>query len=74
MWFLVIDVGGYGRNRDGGTLANSAFGQALKDLIPAAEGLGPLPHVFVGDEAFPLRRNLFAYFSREQHHQVEKDV
>ena len=69
--FRVIDVGSYGRSSDGGTLANSAFGQALKsgtlDLpedcpIPAAEGLGPMPHVFVGDEAFPLQKNLMRPF------------
>ncbi len=28
--FRVIDVGGYGQTSDGGTLANSAFGQALR--------------------------------------------
>ena len=69
--FRVIDVGGYGRNSDGGTLGNSAFGEALKDgtldlpensIIPGAEPRGPLPHVFVGDEAFPLRSNLLRPF------------
>ncbi|XP_046899997.1 uncharacterized protein LOC124483548 [Hypomesus transpacificus] len=52
--FRVIDVGGYGRNSDGGTLGNSAFGLALKNgtldlpensIIPGAEPRGPLPHV-----------------------------
>jgi len=65
--FRVIDVGGYGRSSDGGTLANSAFGQALQsgtldlpsDLpLPGADQRGTQPHVFVADEAFPLRRNL----------------
>ncbi|XP_046903215.1 uncharacterized protein LOC124485569 [Hypomesus transpacificus] len=65
--FRVINVGGYSRNSDGGTLDNSAFGLALKDgildlpencIIPGAEPRGPLPHVFVGDEAFPLWSNL----------------
>ncbi|XP_046893573.1 uncharacterized protein LOC124479089 isoform X3 [Hypomesus transpacificus] len=58
-------------NSDGGTLGNSAFGEALKDgtldllensIIPGAEPRGPLPHVFVGDEAFPLRSNLMRPF------------
>ncbi|XP_031165435.1 protein ALP1-like [Sander lucioperca] len=65
--FRVVDVGAFGRSSDGGTLAASAFGAALRGdklglpedaLIPGAEYLGPMPHVFVGDEAFPLRRNL----------------
>lgn len=69
--FRMVDVGGYGRNSDGGTLSNSAFGEALRDgkldlpedqLIPGAEGRGEMPHVFVGDEAFPLRRNLLRPF------------
>ncbi|XP_059923546.1 uncharacterized protein LOC132469572 [Gadus macrocephalus] len=65
--FRIIDVGGYGRTSDGGILANSVFGQALRagDLklpadrvLSAAAQRGPLPHVFVADEAFPLRTNL----------------
>ncbi|CAL8388771.1 unnamed protein product [Boreogadus saida] len=51
--FCIIDVGGYGRTSDGGILANSVFGQALRagDLkLPADRVLsaerGPLPHVF----------------------------
>ncbi|KAG7473964.1 hypothetical protein MATL_G00101450 [Megalops atlanticus] len=69
--FRVIDVGGYRRTSDGGILANSTFGQALRstalDLppdmpLPEAEHRGPLPHVFVADEAFPLRRNLMRPF------------
>lgn len=62
--FRVVDVGAFGRNSDGGTLAASAFGQALREEklhlpadapLPDADHLGPMPHVFVGDEAFPLR-------------------
>ncbi|XP_074537109.1 uncharacterized protein LOC141798997 [Halichoeres trimaculatus] len=69
--FRVIDVGGYGRTSDGGILANSAFGRALRNgtlqlpadrLLPGAEHRGPQPHVFVGDEAFPLRKNLMRPF------------
>ncbi|XP_061584677.1 uncharacterized protein zgc:194221 [Cololabis saira] len=69
--FRIIDVGGYGRTSEGGTLANSTFGQALINgtlqipedaLLPGAEHLGPQPHVFVADEAFPLRRDLMRPF------------
>ncbi|KAL7387696.1 hypothetical protein ABVT39_027602 [Epinephelus coioides] len=66
-----MDVGGYGRTSDGGILANSAFGQALRSgtldlpadhLLPGADHRGPQPHVFVADEAFPLRRHLMRPF------------
>ncbi|XP_059367678.1 uncharacterized protein zgc:194221 isoform X3 [Carassius carassius] len=69
--FRVIDVGGYGRASDGGILANSAFGQALRtgtlhlppdQPLPGADERGPHPHVLVADEAFPLRRNLMGPF------------
>ena len=69
--FRMVDVGGYGRNSDGGTLFNSPFGEALRDgtldlpedrVITGAEHRGPLPHVFVGDEAFPLRLNMMRPF------------
>ncbi|XP_049457690.1 uncharacterized protein LOC125904380 [Epinephelus fuscoguttatus] len=55
--FRVIDVGGYGRSSDGGILANSAFGQALRsgtlhlpaDLpLPGAEDRGPQPRFCCG--------------------------
>lgn len=69
--FRVIDVGGYGRTRDGGSLANSAFGQVLQAGTlqlpvylphPGADHRGPQPHVFVADEAFPHRKNLMRPF------------
>ncbi|XP_071316449.1 uncharacterized protein [Trachinotus anak] len=55
--FRVVDVGGYGRSSDGGILANSAFGQALRsgtlhlpsDLpLPGAEDRGPQPRFCCG--------------------------
>ncbi|KAI2646849.1 Protein ALP1-like [Labeo rohita] len=69
--FRIIDVGGYGRNSDSGTLANSAFGEALRNgtldlphdcALPGSQHCTPLPHVFVGDEAFPLQRHLLRPF------------
>ena len=69
--FRMVDVGGYGRNSDGGTLSNSPFGQALRDgtldlpddrAIPGAENRGPMPFVFVADEAYPLRCDLMRPF------------
>ncbi len=70
----VIDVGGYGRTSDGGILANSAFGWALRSgtlhlpadrPLPGADHRGPQPHVFVADQAFPRRRNLMRPFPRQ---------
>ena len=69
--FRVVDVGGYGKSNDAATLYHSAFGEALRDgnldlppdaPIPGAERRGPLPHVFIADEAFPLRRDLMRPF------------
>ena len=69
--FRVVDVGSYGRTSDGGVLANSIFGQALRAgtlgiredvLLPGADHLGPQPFVFVADEAYPLRRDLMQPF------------
>ncbi|XP_055789590.1 uncharacterized protein LOC129862197 [Salvelinus fontinalis] len=73
--FRVVDVGAYGKGSDGGTLRDSAFGQALQDgtldipppaSLPGAEDLGPVPHIFVGDEAFPLRPNLMRPYAGRQ--------
>ncbi|KAJ4925930.1 hypothetical protein JOQ06_008115 [Pogonophryne albipinna] len=73
--FRVVDVGGFGRSSDSGSLRNSAFGESLRDgslqlppdtVIPGAERLGLLPHVFVGDEAFPLLDNLLRPFPGRQ--------
>ncbi|XP_071188984.1 protein FAM76B-like isoform X4 [Salvelinus alpinus] len=71
----VSDVGAYGKGSDGGTLRDTAFGQALQDgtleipppaSLPGAEDLGPVPHVFVGNEAFPLRPNLMRPYAGHQ--------
>ncbi|KAM4541691.1 putative nuclease HARBI1 [Odontesthes bonariensis] len=73
--FRVVDVGSYGRTSDGGVLANSKFGKKLQKrqldlprdaLLPGAEHLGPQLQAFVGDETFPLRRNLLRPFPGHQ--------
>ncbi|KAL1250685.1 hypothetical protein QQF64_018481 [Cirrhinus molitorella] len=69
--FRIKDVGSFGKTSDGGTLANSPFGDAVRcgtlglpedTLLPGAEDLGHQPHVFVADEAFPLRRDMMRPF------------
>ena len=69
--FIAIDVGAYGRNSDGGILANSNLGKAIASesmhfptdaCLPGADQLGPLPYVMIGDEAFPLQKHLLRPF------------
>lgn len=61
--FIAVDVGDYGRHSDGGVLKHSSFGRALlSDQLPIPkddiiEG-ETLPYVFLGDEAYPLKRYL----------------
>ena len=69
--FIVVDIGNYGRNSDGGIFAKSTFGQALlqaqvplpspSPLLNAPE-LGNVPYFLVGDEAFPLKSCLMRPF------------
>ena len=79
--FRVVDVGGYGRTSDSGSLRNSVFGEGLRDgtldlppdrAISGAEQRGPLPHVFVGDEAFPLMTHLLRPFPGRNHTIVKR--
>ncbi|XP_026330586.1 uncharacterized protein LOC113238079 [Hyposmocoma kahamanoa] len=63
--FVIVDVGAYGRNSDGGILQSSKFGTKLRNgslCIPPVKTLPhtiqKLPHVFVADEAFPLTENI----------------
>lgn len=69
--FIAIDVGSYGRNSDGGIFANCNLGRALSkntlhlphdEVLPMVESLGPIPYVMVGDEAFPLQRQIMRPF------------
>lgn len=61
--FLYVDVGTNGRVSDGGVWANSSLCSRLQegtvglpedDQLPGSHRT--LPYVFVGDEAFPLKR------------------
>lgn len=63
--FVVVDVGAYGRNSDGGILSNSKLGQKIcSDTINIPQNKclpntnQDMPHVFVADEAFPLSKNI----------------
>lgn len=70
--FIAVDVGAFGRNSDGGVLAESKLGTSLANNtadIPADTPLQndgePMPHVIIGDQAFPLKRYLMRPYSKE---------
>ena len=62
-----MDTGDAGRHSDGGFLfSNSNFGRAFDNgtlgiprpkILPKTQ-TSPLPYVFIGDEAFPLKINM----------------
>ena len=56
--FTVVDIGSYGRSRDGGIFAHSKLWKYLETHlgIPGISCLAP--HVIVGDEAFSLKTYL----------------
>jgi hypothetical protein len=65
--FSVIDVGAFGSNSDGGIFQSSTLGKKMANgtlhipndrALPGAAQLGPMPHVIVGDEAFPLNTHI----------------
>ena len=65
--FVVVDIGDFGSNSDGGIFRRSAFGQGLLSgclNLPPDEQLSNsvtgdvVPYVFLADEAFPLGKNL----------------
>ena len=67
--FIAVDVGAIGSNSDAGIFRKCAIGKRiLTDRIcspndkPLPTTATPVPHVFVGDEAFPLRYNLLRPF------------
>jgi hypothetical protein len=70
--FLNIDVGGYGKQSDGGTCRSSALFLHLSDgrlNIPNESNLSfsdiTVPHVILGDEAYPLLSNLLKPYGRQ---------
>lgn len=69
--FLVVEVGGKGRQADGGTFASSALCDCLENKtfnMPPDCNLPnsnvKAPHVLVGDEAYPLKMYLMRPYAR----------
>nr|CAH7754469.1 unnamed protein product [Callosobruchus chinensis] len=68
--FISIDVGGYGKQSDGATFQASKLSKLLEKNklgIPKEKKLPnfnhKLPHVFIADEAYPLKENLMKPYS-----------
>lgn len=79
--FTLVDIGAQGRQSDGGIFRTSVIGTKLEQNllnIPApttiSEGRPPVPHVFVGDEAFPLLEYLMRPYSSRNGLNMEKNV
>ena len=80
--FLLLDIGDYGKQSDGGTFSNSTFGKALKNdslFLPEPDVISgqsaKLPYFFVGDSAFPLINSMLkpypgTYLPENKHFQL----
>jgi len=70
--FTWVDIGQYGSISDGGVWANSEFARDLDAGLvelpppkPLPQRDLPFPHVFVADEAFPLKTYMMRPFPRK---------
>lgn len=70
--FTMVDVGSTGSENDASILSSAFGGKIVNDEIclPIAKNLPntdiSLPHIFVGDGIFPLRKNLMKPFAGRQ--------
>ena len=71
--FVMVDIGAYGSSNDSGVLNNTALLKCLKkkklgipqsNLLPNDTKETHVPHVLLGDEAFPLRCDMIQPFAR----------
>ena len=71
--FIFVDIGEYGSNCDSNVFQFSKFGDKFihdklgipgNKRLPNFNSEGPMPHVLVADEAFPLLHNLMRPFPR----------
>ncbi|XP_063216866.1 uncharacterized protein LOC134527843 [Bacillus rossius redtenbacheri] len=67
--FIAVDVGGYGKESDGGIFSHSILSEKLEkgglgsQLFVALPGTNiKVPHVILGDEAYPLKTYLMRPF------------
>nr|CAI5847706.1 unnamed protein product [Callosobruchus analis] len=67
--FIMFDVGTNGRVSDGGVINNTCFYKALVEgqlKIPAVNEHNNLPYVFIGDEAFALRKDFLKPYNERE--------
>lgn len=77
--FLCVDIGGYGKNSDGGIFEQSTMGKKFESVtfsVPQENPLPgqhkPVPHVLIGNEAFPLKPYLMKPFAYRQSRQDQR--
>lgn len=77
--FIAVDIGSYGKNSDGGIFHNSNMKNYLETEIlhhledkPLPGMTMKMPHVIVGDEAFPLKTYLMRPYPGAQCDDIEK--
>ncbi|XP_044760175.1 protein ALP1-like [Coccinella septempunctata] len=77
--FIAVDIGSYGKNSDGGIFHNSNLKKFLENkALPNIEDkplpgmTEKMPHVIVGDEAFPLKPYLLRPYPGAQCNEIEK--
>ena len=71
--FIAVNIGEYGANTDSNVFRNSTWGEKFINnqldmpgpkKLPDLHDEGPLPHVIIGDEAFPCLHNLLRPYPR----------
>ena len=71
--FIYVDIGEYGSNSDANVFQFSKFGMKYMEgrmdtppnkQLPNYPNEGPMPHVIVADEAFPLKDNIMRPYPR----------
>ena len=80
--FSCVDIGAYGSNSDENVFKSLKFGHKLltrtlnvpaPKVLPNYAGHGPMPHVFVADEAFPLNEYIMQPYPRYRESSLPKD-
>lgn len=80
--FIWVDIGGYGRNSDGGIFEASVMGQRCENQTMSVRNNRPLPgedwptpYVILGDEAFALKSYMIRPFPyRQSRNDHMKDI
>lgn len=65
--FIMVDVGAYGRNSDGGIFKESIMGKMFQNgqlNVPPNKPLSQQPYTIVADAAFPLKSYLLKPYSK----------